>query len=82
MAMDLTPRLELVAMLQRSGEEGDIESIEKDMTRRIFQFSETTVRDIMVTLIDVVGVECGMSMGEVSRITSPRAPEGDMPGSA
>lgn len=68
-----TLREEIITMVQMSGEESDIEPIEQDMIRRMFQFSETTVRDIMVPLIDVVGVERGMTVGEVRRVARANA---------
>ena len=68
-----TLREEITTMLQMPAQEGDIQPMEKTMIRRIFSFSETTVADVMVPLIDVVGVERGLSGGEAVRIASETA---------
>jgi putative hemolysin len=51
-----TLREEIVTMMDMSAAEGDIQPLERRMIRRVFSFSETTAEDIMVPLIDVVGV--------------------------
>jgi CBS domain containing-hemolysin-like protein len=52
-----TLREEIAIMMDMSSVEGDIPPIERRMIRRVFNFGETTAADIMVPLIDVVGVE-------------------------
>ena len=52
-----TLREEIKTMVQMSAEEGDIEPIEQNMIRRLFNFGETTAREVMMPLIDVVMIE-------------------------
>lgn len=59
-----TLREQIITMLQMPATEGDIQPVENTMIRRMFSFSETTVQEVMVPLIDVVGVEKGISCGE------------------
>lgn len=55
-----TLREEIMTMMNMSGSvHGDIQSVEKDMIKRMFLFSETRVERIMIPLIDVVAVEQG-----------------------
>jgi CBS domain containing-hemolysin-like protein len=65
-----TLREEIVTMLQMPATEGDIQSDEKDMIRRMFSFSETPVNKVMIPLIDVVAVENGINCGEAMRIAT------------
>lgn len=65
-----TLREEIVTMLQMPATEGDIQSDEKDMIRRMFSFSETPVSKVMIPLIDVVAVENGINCGEAMRIAT------------
>jgi len=51
-----TLREEIAALLQMSGVGGDIHQHEKTMIRRLFDFEETPVREVMTPLIDVVGI--------------------------
>lgn len=51
-----TLREEISMMMDMSAVEGDIQPVERRMIRRVFNFGETTAADIMVPLIDVVGV--------------------------
>jgi len=55
-------------LMQMSSEGGDIESHEKSMIRRLFDFEETAVREVMMPLIDVVGVEQDATCGEAIRV--------------
>jgi putative hemolysin len=52
-----TLREEISTMVDMASAEGDILPGEQAMIRRIFNFSETTVGDIMVPLIDVAAIE-------------------------
>lgn len=49
-------RREDIQLLLDSSPSGDIRAEEREMILRVFNFSETTVRDAMVPLIEVVGV--------------------------
>jgi len=69
-ANPFTLREEIMTMIQMSGDESDIEPIEQDMIRRMFGFSETTAREVMVPLIEVVGVERRMTVGEVVELAT------------
>jgi putative hemolysin len=62
-----TLREEIAAMMEMSAVEGDISPMERRMIRRVFNFGETTVGDIMVPLIDVAGVAVETTCGEARR---------------
>ncbi len=62
-----TLREEIRTFLEMSPVSGDILPEEQTMIRRVFDFSETTAGEIMVPLIDVVGIERGASCGEAIR---------------
>jgi putative hemolysin len=62
-----TLREQIQTMLQMPAQEGDIQPVEKTMIRRMFSFSETTVKRIMVPLIDVDAIEQGVTVGEAVR---------------
>jgi putative hemolysin len=68
-----TLREEILTMLQMPGEKGDIESQEKDMIRRIFDFSEITAYEIMVPLIDIVAVEKGATCGQTTKLAGEKS---------
>ena len=72
-ANPFTLREEILTMVRMSGEQSDIEPIEQDMIRRMFDFSETSAREIMVPLIEVVGVERGMDVGQAVAMASQHA---------
>ena len=64
-----TLREQIQSMVQMPPQEGgDIQSIEKNMIRRMFNFSETTVSKVMVPLIDVDAVEKTCTVGEAIRL--------------
>ncbi len=62
-----TLREEIALMMDMSSVEGDIQPIERRMIRRVFKFGETTASDIMVPLIDVVGVARDSTCGEARK---------------
>ncbi|MCB1858443.1 MAG: HlyC/CorC family transporter [Gammaproteobacteria bacterium] len=69
-----TLREEIVTMMQMPAtEEGDIRPAEQNMIRRMFNFSETTVQDVMVPLIEVIAIEREASCGEARAISSEYA---------
>ncbi len=65
-----TLREEIKSMVEMSPEEGEIQPEEQTMIRRLFNFSETSAREVMVPLLDVVSVERGMSCGEVMKLAT------------
>ena len=66
-----TLREEIVTMLQMpAASNGDIQPVEQNMIRRMFNFSETTVQDAMLPLIDVTAVEKGISCGEAREVSA------------
>lgn len=65
-----TLREEIITMLQMPAEEGDIDPAQNEMIRRMFSFTESTVAQIMVPLIDVTGVERGATRADASRIAA------------
>lgn len=65
-------REEIITMLQMSTK-GDIQHVEKDMIRRVLDFSETTAQNVMVPLIDVEGIDRGVSCGEAVRFAAEKS---------
>jgi putative hemolysin len=63
-----TLREEIDTLLQMSTGEGDIHQHEKVMIRRLFDFEETPVRDVMTPLIDVVGIEQDATCAQAVRL--------------
>jgi len=63
-----TLREEIAMLMQMSSDGGDIQTQEKTMIRRLFDFEETAVREVMMPLIDVVGVEQDATCGEAIRV--------------
>jgi len=61
-------REEIRALMDMASTGGDIRPEERSMIRRVFNFSEVTAGEIMVPLIDVVGVESGASSREAIEI--------------
>ena len=62
-----TLREETRAMIEMSPAKGDILPGEQSMIRRVFNFSETTAGEIMVPLIEVVGIEKASTCGDAVR---------------
>ncbi|WP_291992474.1 hemolysin family protein [Candidatus Accumulibacter sp. ACC003] len=64
-----TLREQIQSMVQMPPQEGgDIQLIEKNMIRRMFGFSETSVSKVMVPLIDVDAVDSSCTVGEAIRL--------------
>ncbi|MEJ2122627.1 MAG: hemolysin family protein [Alphaproteobacteria bacterium] len=68
-----TLREEISMMMDMSSVEGDIQPVERRMIRRVFNFGETTASDIMVPLIDVVGVARGTTCDEARQLAVKHA---------
>ncbi len=68
-----TLREEIIAMLHMPVKGGDIQHEEKDMIRRVFNFSETTADTVMVPLIDVVAIDQKATCGEALRMAADSA---------
>lgn len=68
-----TLREQIERMVQMPAQGGDIKPVEKTMIRRLFDFSETNVHQVMVPLIDVHAVELGASVGQAVRLSVERA---------
>ncbi len=68
-----TLREEISVMMDMSAEHGDIQPVEQSMIRRIFEFSEKTVQEAFVPLIDVIAVESGQNCGHAVRIASEKS---------
>jgi len=68
-----TLREEIFALMQMSSDDGDIDPQEKGMIRRLFDFEETPARNVMMPLIDVVGIEQGATCGEAMRLAREMA---------
>jgi len=61
----LLSKEELKTLIEVSEEKGALEEDEKEMIHSIFEFSKTTVKEIMVPRIDMVCVEKGISLGDL-----------------
>ena len=68
-----TLREEIITMLQMPAERGDIQSTEKAMIRRLFDFSDTRAYEVMLPLIDVVAIEKGANCGQAVRLAGEKA---------
>lgn len=68
-----TLREEIFMLMQMSSDGGDIQQHEKTMIRRLFGFDETTVREVMMPLIDVVGIEQDATCAEAIRVAMERS---------
>jgi len=69
-----TLREEIFALMQMSSDDGgDIDPKEKGMIRRLFDFEETSARNVMMPLIDVVGIEQGATCGEAMHLAREMA---------
>lgn len=68
-----TLREEIAIMMDMSSIQGDIQPTERRMIRRVFNFGETTAADIMVPLIDVVGVARDRTCGEARALAVEHA---------
>ncbi len=56
---------ELLRVLTRSGEEGDIDAAEVTMIERVFDLDDTVVREVMVPRPDVVSVPADASLSDL-----------------
>lgn len=63
-----TLREEIKTMVEMSSKQGDIKPIEQDMIRRLFNFGETTAREVMMPLVDVIMVERGITCGQARQV--------------
>lgn len=61
---------EIRVLLERGSKEGSIEEEKKEMISSIFEFTDTTAKEIMVPRIDVVAVEANQTLKEVLDIIS------------
>ncbi len=62
-------REELQLILQAEGEHSDMKPLEKDMIHRIFKFSQTKVKEVMIPLVDVVALEEKATINEALDLT-------------
>lgn len=62
-------REELQLILQAEGEHSDMKPLEKDMIHRIFRFSQTKVKEVMIPLVDVVALEEKATISEALDLT-------------
>ncbi|MBF0380501.1 MAG: HlyC/CorC family transporter [Magnetococcales bacterium] len=60
-------RKEIDLMLQMPASQGDVQQVEKNMIRRMFNFGETKVRDIAIPLIDIVSIPDTVTSGEAQK---------------
>jgi putative hemolysin len=65
-----TLREEIISMMQMAGDEVDIEPMERTMIRRLFNFEETTAREVMMPLIDVVAIDQTATCAEAMHLAT------------
>lgn len=68
-----TLREEIRSMVQMSADQGEIEPMEQSMIRRLFNFGETTAREVMMPLIDVAAVESGATCAQAIRVATEKS---------
>jgi len=69
-----TLREEIMTMLQMpAASNGDIQPVEQQMIRRMFNFTETRVHEVMRPLIDVTAIEQHATCGEARRLAAESA---------
>ncbi len=69
-----TLREEIVSMFHmQATDAGDIQPMEQNMIRRMFNFSETTVQEVMLPLIEVTAVEQSSSCELAMRISAEKS---------
>lgn len=62
-------REELQLLLRAEGEASDMKPMEKDMIHRIFRFSETKTKEVMIPLVEVVALEENSTVEEAIALT-------------
>jgi CBS domain containing-hemolysin-like protein len=72
-ASPFTLREEILSMMQMPGEEVDIEPMEQTMIRRLFNFGETTAREVMMPLIDVVAIDQQATCAQAMQLATDKA---------
>ena len=72
-ASPYTLREEIMSMMQMPGEEVDIEPMEQTMIRRLFNFGETTAREVMMPLIDVVAIDQQATCAQATKLATDKA---------
>lgn len=65
-----TIREEIASLMQMQSMRGDIDPEEQKMIRRIFEFRDTSVAEVLVPLIDVIGVPNTATCGEAVLIAA------------
>ncbi len=65
-----TLREQIISMLHMSQPGGEVHPRQGKMIRRMFNFSETDAVEVMVPLIDVVGVEKGATCADAVKVAS------------
>ena len=59
---------EIKSLVEVSEQRGELEQDEKEMIRGIFEFSETTVREIMVPRVDIISLPITAPLQEIVRV--------------
>ncbi len=60
---------EVKTVVALGAEEGAINKEEKEMIHRIFKFNDITAEDVMTTRSEIVGIEAGTKISDISRET-------------
>src|SRR5207302_5954069 len=56
---------ELKLMVEQSEEHGVIETEEKEMLHKVFEFADTIVRKVMTPRLDIAAIEADVNIGEL-----------------
>lgn len=65
-----TIREEIASLMQMQSVKGDIDPEEQNMIRRIFEFHDTSVDEVLTPLIDVIGIQESATCGEAAKLAA------------
>ncbi len=68
-----TIREEIASLMQMKSVSGDVDPEEQDMIRRVFEFHDTSVSEVLTPLIEVVGVEESATCGQTTKLAAQNA---------
>jgi CBS domain containing-hemolysin-like protein len=69
----LMSREDLEFSLRSTGQRGGLKAIERQMIHRIFEFNDTIVGEVMIPLIDVIGVQVHAKLSDVLEVIIKQA---------
>ncbi len=60
---------EIKLLVKESQKEGVIERTEEEMVNKVFEFTDTVVREVMTPRIDIVGIESGLTIKRAAELS-------------